>query len=207
MKLQKRTKRLHYTRVFVESYSLSIINWLLQWNYGYKQWGFLIGCGKHHSLGERYARPTAQKQTYRLHQGLKKCNAAANWNLKVTKKNMQQVQVQFPARLVKSLSLSSLPATSNLQQIAPSQPKGITWYLSFHLFLHVCMYVCMDACVFSFINCVFFLLFWWKMGSFLFFFYENAFIWYVIEYLYFSINRYLLWHWKEMSYVLMKIVK
>lgn len=138
MKLQKRTKRLHYTRVSVEFYSLSIINWLLQWNYGYKQWGFLIGCGK-------YTRPKAQKQTYRLHQGPKKCNAAANWNLKVTKKNMQQVQVQFPARLVKSLSLSSLPATSNLQQIASSQPKGITWYLSFHLFLHVCMYAWMHA--------------------------------------------------------------
>ncbi|ESR35530.1 S-adenosyl-L-methionine-dependent methyltransferases superfamily protein [Citrus sinensis] len=38
---------------------------------------------------------------------------------------MQQVHVQFPARLVKSLSLSSLPATSNLQQIASSQPKGV----------------------------------------------------------------------------------
>ncbi|KAJ0098870.1 hypothetical protein Patl1_20765 [Pistacia atlantica] len=35
------------------------------------------------------------------------------------------MQLQLPTRLIKCFSLSSLPATSTLQELASSQPKGV----------------------------------------------------------------------------------
>jgi hypothetical protein len=58
---------------------------------------------------------------------------------------MLEVMQQIPARLIKSLSFSSLPSTATLQEIASSQPKG------------VCVCVCVDGhfSMFALLLCVF----------------------------------------------------